>query len=118
MSKTKLQFGLVTALVWLGIVEALSGFVLWFALPSGGGNGRRAIEQAFWSLTRHTWIDIHDWVAVALIAISIVHLGIHWKWVMRMVKSPFTTGFGRRVDQPVFSDGVAISVRVEDVRGD
>ncbi len=118
MNKSRFQFGLVTALVCLGLVEAFSGFVLWLALPSGGGNGRRAIEQAFWGFTRHTWIDIHDWFAVALIGICVVHLAMHWKWVLRMVRSTFTSALGRRIERPVRGESVPIPAGTQEILAD
>jgi hypothetical protein len=88
MKKKTYLFGLVGLLVISGLVEAVSGFVLWFVLPSGGGRGRLGLT--YLDLTRHTWIDIHDWVAIALTVIVIVHLVIHWKWVVQMVRHTFT----------------------------
>ncbi len=117
MKKTKLQFGLVLTLFGLGIVEAFSGFVLWLALPSGGGWGRRGIEQVFWTLPRYTWIDIHDWVAVALIVIVVVHLAMHWKWIVRMMRSFFYTAFGKHESQLAPLAGVAVSIHTENEGG-
>jgi hypothetical protein len=88
MKKGKYLFSLVGFLVLTGLVEAVSGFVLWFALPSGGG--RRGLDLTYLGLTRHTWIDIHDWVAIALTAIVIIHIIIHWKWVARMTRQIFS----------------------------
>jgi hypothetical protein len=99
MKKTELQFGLVLTLFGLGAIEAFSGCVLWLALPSGGGWGRRGIEQVYLTLSRRTWIDIHDWVAVALIAIALVHLGMHWKWIFRMTRSFLASSFNRETKQ-------------------
>jgi hypothetical protein len=82
MKKRTYLFSLVNALLVLGLAEAVSGFVLWFALPSG--SGRRGLESAYWGLSRHSWISIHDWVAIALTAIVIIHLLSHWKWVVNM----------------------------------
>ena len=61
------------------LVEAVSGFVLWFALPHSGG---RWASLEFWSITRTEWVSIHDWAAVGLTAIVLVHLLIHWKWTV------------------------------------
>ncbi len=87
MKKAIYLFSLVALLILTGLAEAISGFVLWFAIPSGGG--RRGLELSYWGLTRPTWIDFHDWMAVALTAIVILHLLVHWKWVFRMVKQIF-----------------------------
>jgi hypothetical protein len=87
MKKSIYLFTLVGFLFLTGLVETISGFVLWFALPSGGG--KKSLELTYWGLTRHTWIDIHDWVAIAMIVIMIIHFLLHWKWVCRMVKHIF-----------------------------
>jgi hypothetical protein len=87
MRKSIYLFTLVILLALSGIVETISGFILWFALPSGGG--RRGLELTFWGLSRHTWVQIHDWFAIALMAIVVIHLALHWKWVIRMFKQIF-----------------------------
>ncbi len=85
MKKSIYLFSLVTIMLLGGLVEAVSGFVLWFALPSGGGRGR--LDLTYWGLTRHTWLDLHDWAAIALMVIVIIHLAIHWKWMFRMSRN-------------------------------
>lgn len=90
MKKAKLFFSLVVTMFLLGIIEAVSGFILWLALPSGNGWGRLrglVIEPTYWTLSRHEWISIHDWAAVALVAIAIIHVALHWRWIVRMLKN-------------------------------
>ena len=93
MKKSMKNYVVFVAMAVLGLVEAVSGFVLWLALPQGGGwrGGRLAggAEYTFWSLSRHTWLDIHDWVAVAIVAVIIIHLALHWKWIFYMTKKLF-----------------------------
>lgn len=74
------------------LVEAISGFILWLVLPhgrqyGGGGTGFDSdeIESTFiWA--RQTWLDIHDWAAVALLVIIFIHIYMHWRWLYRQVK--------------------------------
>ena len=81
----------------LGLAEAVSGFVLWLGFPDRGGGGGHRLgggggglgNLTFWELSRHTWIDIHDWVAVALVALVIIHVILHWKWIVRMARLIF-----------------------------
>ena len=73
----------------LGLLEAVSGFILWFALPRGTGRFGGGGGAEFWALSRHTWIDIHDWVAVAIMAVVIIHLALHWKWIVYTTKKMF-----------------------------
>ena len=97
MRKVNVYWGLVVSMALLGLAEAISGFVIWLAFPTGGGGGGRGLgggggglgNLTFLELSKHTWIDIHDWVAVALIVLVIVHLLLHWKWIVRMAKFMF-----------------------------
>jgi len=93
MKKATKNYIVFVFLSILGLLEAVSGFVLWLALPQGGGwRGGRfggGVEYTFWSLSRHTWLDIHDWVAVAIVAVVIIHLVLHWKWIIYMTKKAF-----------------------------
>jgi cytochrome b subunit of formate dehydrogenase len=81
--KATQHYFLVTLLVIGSLIEAVSGFVLWFALPHSGG---RWASLQFWSITRAMWVDIHDWAAVALIVVVLVHSIMHWKWVVTVSK--------------------------------
>ena len=94
MKKAKTYFALALTIAVLGIMEAVSGFVLWLGFPQGGGGGGRGWgggigtgQLTFWELSKHTWIDIHDWVAIALVALVVIHVILHWKWIVRMAKS-------------------------------
>ena len=76
----------------LALFQAVSGFLMWLVIPSGGYKGGRGEELAdptfLWS--RHTWIDIHDWTAVALLVLIIIHIILHWKWIVYMTKKVFS----------------------------
>ncbi|MBA7683259.1 hypothetical protein ES703_91620 [subsurface metagenome] len=96
MSKAKKYWILAMGMAVFGLAQAVSGFVLWLGFPTGGGGGGRGWggggglgNLTFWELSKHTWIDIHDWVAVALVVLVIIHLILHWKWIARMAKSMF-----------------------------
>jgi len=87
LRKKTQNYILFVILFFLGLFQAVSGFIMWLALPhSGGGRGG---GDTFWSLARDTWRDLHDWVAVALLVIIIIHLILHWKWIVYMTKSYF-----------------------------
>ena len=94
MTKAKTYFTLAVSMAILGLAEAVSGFVLWLGFPTGGGGGGRGLgagggQLTFWEISKHTWIDIHDWVAVALVVLVVIHVILHRKWIARMAKSLF-----------------------------
>jgi hypothetical protein len=69
------------------VFEVLSGFVIWVVLPRGDGqlfNTLSGIGPTFWGLQRNEWCDLHTWVAVAMLALVIVHVVIHWDWVTKV----------------------------------
>lgn len=70
------------------LVETITGFVLWLIIPRGGGKRGLTEESFIWS--RDTWIDLHDWFAVALLAVLVIHLILHWKWIVYMTKKVFS----------------------------
>jgi len=78
------------------LFQGITGFVLWFILPSGGyryrgGSGLDDGSSTF-MFSRHTWLDIHQWLAVALLVIFALHIVIHWQWILAMTKSYFRQG--------------------------
>ncbi|MFC2005970.1 DUF4405 domain-containing protein [Chloroflexota bacterium] len=97
MTKAGKYWILAISMIVLGLAEAVSGFVLWLGFPTGGGGSGRAWgggggrigDLTFLELSKHTWIDIHDWVAVALVVLVFIHVVLHWKWIVRMAKSIF-----------------------------
>jgi hypothetical protein len=77
----------VSTLFILTAFEALSGCILWLIIPRGVGN-RIATQydmgRTFWGLQRNVWVDLHAWVAVFMVVIIVVHIVIHWRWIINM----------------------------------
>jgi len=74
----------------LDIIEGLillllvvSGFILWFALPESSEAGKTVLYD------RHTWIQIHQWLAVGLLIFFGTHVLTHWTWISYMTRSYF-----------------------------
>jgi hypothetical protein len=70
----------------LGLIQLVSGIILWQVLP-GGYRGGADGGTFLWA--RSTWVDIHTWSALVLAAIVIVHIILHWGWIVRLTKSYF-----------------------------
>ena len=73
------------------VIVTVSGFVLWLVLPQGGvrfRGGREVLisRTAFLSLERHSWLDLHDWVGIALLVVVVVHIIVHRKWIAYMTR--------------------------------
>ena len=77
------------------IIEVVSGFVLWFILPRGGegfrgGRGPLVSRTEFLSLERQEWLNLHDWIGIALLAVVVVHVIVHRKWIAHMTRKLFS----------------------------
>lgn len=95
MRKWAWNYILFILLFLFGLCQAVSGFVLWLVLSTGQGlqGGRGLVDTdtgSFLSWTRHEWIDFHDWTALALVVLVVVHLILHWKWIIYTTKKVVT----------------------------
>jgi hypothetical protein len=84
LRKATSNYFLAVFMFLLGLLEAASGFVLWLVLPRGSGymGGRGLASEATLLWTRDAWLDLHIWVAVALVIIVVIHLVLHWRWIV------------------------------------
>ena len=65
------------ALIIVWGLTALTGLLLWLA-PSGQRAGKQLL---LFDLTKSEWGDIHFWVAVAVLIVTLVHIIIDWKGI-------------------------------------
>jgi len=84
--QTQKNWWIDAALACAAIVAAISGVYFLF-LPTGGyQGGRNPLYDIQILFSRETWDDLHTWGGVAMIGTAIVHLAIHWPWVVSMVR--------------------------------
>jgi len=73
MRKAARNYLVALIMFLLALFEVVSGFVLWLVLPRGrgymGGRGEGLTTGAAFLWPRDTWIDLHNWVGVALLVI-------------------------------------------------
>ncbi|WP_321505069.1 DUF4405 domain-containing protein [uncultured Methanoregula sp.] len=60
------------------IPSLITGLVLYFFLPSGGGRGGSWVT--WMGITRHDWVLWHDIASFAFAALLLLHLLLHWKF--------------------------------------
>jgi hypothetical protein len=71
------------------LIAALSGLYFLY-LPTGGyQGGRNPYYNIKILFSRHTWSDLHMWGGIVMIAIAIIHLTLHWSWVVNMTRRLF-----------------------------
>ena len=88
------RYILFIILFLLVLFQVVSGFLLWLVIPGGhrgfgiGQGSQLADFNVLWS--RFTWIELHDWTAVALVVMLIIHLILNRKWIVYMTKKVFS----------------------------
>ena len=88
MRKATRNYFLAVVMFLLGLFEVASGFVLWLVLPRGSGymGGRGLASGATFLWSRDAWLALHIWVAVALVIMVVIHLVLHWRWIVLVTR--------------------------------
>jgi cytochrome b561 len=87
--QTRVSFSLDLILCALFFATSLSGLIAWHNhLPSGGyhGRGDPFPGAAPLTLAHQGWNDVHPWVGVAMMALLLLHLALHWRWITCMAR--------------------------------
>jgi len=69
-----------------GIIAFLSGFYFLLFPSSGYKGGRNPYYGINILFDRHTWSNLHTWAGVIMIGIVLIHIPMHWKWIVGMSK--------------------------------
>ena len=87
VSKQTRNNWMIDATLFIGaIVAAISGIYFLF-LPVGGYQGGRNPMYGITILfERETWEGLHDWFGIVMIAAAVIHIIVHWKWIVSMTK--------------------------------
>ena len=90
MSKTQLNYLLDAVIAVAFIASTLSGIVFLFAGSGGYQGGRNpAFQTEILGIGRAIWSDLHTWVSLVMIAGVLIHLVLHWDWIVCMTKRTF-----------------------------
>ncbi|MFW6115457.1 MAG: DUF4405 domain-containing protein [Chloroflexota bacterium] len=74
MDRSLRNYWLDVVLGLLAVVVGLSAFLLWVVLPQG------------YFAARLLWLDIHKWSGLLLSVGVLLHVILHWKWLLRMTR--------------------------------
>ena len=89
-SKAKINYWIDVIIGIAFILSMVSGLVLYLG-PSGGYQGGRnpAYGTTVLFLDHHAWSQLHTWSSIAMAGGVLVHLILHWNWIMCMTKKLF-----------------------------
>ena len=96
-TRAKTNFVLDCVIALAGLGEAISGFILWLVLPSGGYQGGRGVDALrVFIFEREAWKGLHSWLAVTMTAAVILHVALHWNWIVCMARKMWKEAFPAR----------------------
>jgi hypothetical protein len=84
--QTQKNWWIDAALFLSAVAAGLSGIYFLFLPSNGYQGGRNTLYNLQILFTRQTWDELHTWGGVAMIAAALIHLGIHWSWVVTMTR--------------------------------
>ena len=91
MKRSDLNF-VIDAVAFVGfVVLTTTGVLVRYVLPPGSGR-----YSTIWGMDRHEWGGAHFWISVALFSVLAIHLVLHWRWIVSVVKRRPRTGSGFR----------------------
>lgn len=70
------------ALITVWILSAFSGLILWLA-PEVSRAGQQPL---LFGITKQNWGEIHFWICVAVVVVTIVHVIIDWKALRGVIR--------------------------------
>jgi mono/diheme cytochrome c family protein len=68
------------------LVMILTGYLLRIPLPPTTNR-----THELWGLSRHEWGAVHSWASLALLAVLLVHVMLHWEWIFATIRHRFTS---------------------------
>ena len=82
--KVKVYVRAITAILLLTIwaLVTFTGILIW-AAPSVQRSGQQLL---LFDLTKSEWGDIHFWVAVGTVAVTLIHIIIDWKALRGVIR--------------------------------
>lgn len=84
---------LVDGAAFAGFVLLTStGVLVRYVLPPGSGR-----RTTIWGLDRHAWGEIHFWIAMVFLSCLAVHLVVHRRWIVSVIRGRPREGSALRV---------------------
>ena len=85
MLKQKINYWIDLILIILFLISAISGFIIWI-FP----HGPHSSMIKFLGILKYQWKILHAWISLLFIIFVLIHLILHWKWLLQMTKKIFT----------------------------
>jgi hypothetical protein len=88
-SQTKKNWSIDVVLFLGAVVSSFTG-IYFLIFPVGGyQGGRNPMYGIMLLFNRETWGDLHTWFGIGMILAALIHIVIHWKWIVNMTIRAF-----------------------------
>lgn len=85
MNRNAVNFWLdVTLIVNFAAITVTGSVLKW-----GVACGRGCRDRLFWGWSRGEWLDLHFWLAVAITLNILLHVILHWGWLVCQFRCRF-----------------------------
>lgn len=68
------------------LITSLTGIFIFLFLPGGIRQGR---FQELLGIAKEAWNFIHIWSGILMLILVVIHLVLHWEWLVCMTKNIF-----------------------------
>ncbi len=92
MKKPKVNFIIDSVAFGAFFFLITTGVLMRYILPPGSGH-----FTTIWGMDRHQWGTIHFWISIIFFSVLALHLVLHWKWVVCVIKGKPHEGSGFKV---------------------
>jgi len=87
MNKLKINYFVDMIAFVSFIITAVTGIIIFVFLPPGEGRG--GLHSTLFGYGRHDWGAIHDWAGIVMTVAALVHVVLHWRWIVDTTKDFF-----------------------------
>lgn len=85
-NQTRRNWWIDALLATSAVLAALSGIYFLFFPRNGFQGGRNPLANIIVLFERATWDDLHTWSGIVMISVVLIHLTLHWSWVVSMTR--------------------------------
>jgi hypothetical protein len=84
MEKSKINYFIDLLMLISFVINSFTGLIIFFFLPTGI---RRGGYQEFLGIIKQNWVDVHNWSGILFLLLVVIHLILHWNWIVSKTKS-------------------------------
>lgn len=103
----------IDAVLAFSAITAVISSLYFLAFPINGfQGGRNPYYNTVLILSRQGWDFLHTWTGIAMILAALIHIFIHWEWIVKTARRSLKVvtrqrrGFGTRLTYNILLDAV------------